>query len=80
MHKRDMSSASSLSEADSEKTTPVDQIERAATQCDDSLGLPPPPDLSPEQERALWRKIDMRLMPMLSIMYLMSFLDRGQSL
>lgn len=37
----------------------------------------PPVVLTPEQEKALWRKIDLRLMPMLSIMYLMSFLDRG---
>jgi hypothetical protein len=44
---------------------------------DVGLGLPPAPELSPEQETRLWRKIDMRLMPMLSLMYLMSFLDRG---
>ncbi|KAJ7621858.1 MFS general substrate transporter [Mycena polygramma] len=39
--------------------------------------LPPPPTLSAEEERKLWRKIDWRLMPILSLMYLMSFLDRG---
>ena len=39
--------------------------------------LPPPPELTAEQERALWRKIDMRLMPILTLMYLCSFLDRG---
>ncbi|KAI0649688.1 MFS general substrate transporter [Trametes meyenii] len=39
--------------------------------------LPPPPDLTPEQEKALYRKIDMRLMPILTLMYLCSFLDRG---
>ena len=39
--------------------------------------LPPPPDLSPEQERSLWWKIDLRLLPILSLTYLMSFLDRG---
>ncbi|KAF8624703.1 hypothetical protein AX17_007034 [Amanita inopinata Kibby_2008] len=39
--------------------------------------LPPPPTLTPEQERKLWRKVDLRLLPILSIMYLMSFLDRG---
>jgi len=39
--------------------------------------LPPPPTLSPEEERKLWRKIDLRLMPILSLMYLFSFLDRG---
>ena len=40
--------------------------------------LPPPPTLSPEEEKKLWRKIDFRLMPILSLMYLFSFLDRGK--
>jgi hypothetical protein len=35
------------------------------------------PVLTAEEEQRLWRKIDMRLMPILSLMYLMSFLDRG---
>ncbi|KAJ7242479.1 MFS general substrate transporter [Mycena rebaudengoi] len=39
--------------------------------------LPPPPILSAEEERKLWRKIDLRLMPILTLMYLVSFLDRG---
>ncbi|KAJ7693398.1 MFS general substrate transporter [Mycena rosella] len=39
--------------------------------------LPPPPSLTAEEERKLWRKIDLRLMPILSLMYLLSFLDRG---
>jgi hypothetical protein len=39
--------------------------------------LPPPPQLTPEQEKKLWRKIDLRLMPILSLMYLFSYLDRG---
>jgi hypothetical protein len=39
--------------------------------------LPPPPVLSHEEELKLWRKIDTRLMPILSLMYLLSFLDRG---
>lgn len=42
--------------------------------------LPPPPTLSTEEERKLWRKIDLRLMPILSLMYLLSFLDRGAQL
>jgi len=40
--------------------------------------LPPPPKLTPEEEKRLYRKIDLRLMPILSLMYLCSFLDRGQ--
>lgn len=39
--------------------------------------LPPPPSLSPLEEKRLYRKIDLRLMPILSLMYLCSFLDRG---
>lgn len=36
-----------------------------------------PPALSAEDERRLWRKVDLRLMPILSVMYLLSFMDRG---
>ncbi|PPR00405.1 hypothetical protein CVT26_009690 [Gymnopilus dilepis] len=39
--------------------------------------LPPPPTLTAEEERRLWRKVDMRLVPMLSLMYLLSYMDRG---
>ncbi|KAJ6625730.1 major facilitator superfamily domain-containing protein [Mycena sp. CBHHK59/15] len=41
--------------------------------------LPPPPTLTPEEERRLWRRIDLRLVPILSLMYLLSFLDRGNA-
>ncbi|KDQ21835.1 hypothetical protein BOTBODRAFT_99811 [Botryobasidium botryosum FD-172 SS1] len=40
---------------------------------------PPPLALTPEQDRALYRKIDIRLMPILSLMYLLSFMDRGNA-
>ncbi|KAF8632835.1 hypothetical protein AX15_001665 [Amanita polypyramis BW_CC] len=39
--------------------------------------LPPSPQLTPEQERKVWRKIDLRLLPILTLMYLVAFLDRG---
>lgn len=39
--------------------------------------LPPPPVLTPEEEAKLWRKIDLRLMPILSLLYLFSFLGRS---
>ncbi|KAL5520958.1 hypothetical protein ACEPAF_2961 [Sanghuangporus sanghuang] len=39
--------------------------------------LPPPPELSPEEVKRLYRKIDLRILPILSLMYLCSFLDRG---
>lgn len=38
-----------------------------------------PPKLTPEQERKVYHKVDMRLMPILTLMYLASFLDRGMS-
>ena len=37
-----------------------------------------PPILTPEQEKKLWRKVDMRILPILTIMYLCSFMDRGE--
>ncbi len=43
--------------------------EDAAVEC--------PTSLSPGEQRRLWRKIDMRLMPILTVMYLCSFVDRG---
>lgn len=42
--------------------------------------LPPPPKLTPEQEKKLYRKVDLWLMPILTLMYLASFLDRGMLL
>ncbi len=39
--------------------------------------LPPPPTLTPEEEKRLWRKIDMRFMPIVTLLYLFSFLDRA---
>ncbi|PPQ94104.1 hypothetical protein CVT25_009255 [Psilocybe cyanescens] len=39
--------------------------------------LPPPPTLTLEQQKKLWRKVDLRLMPILALMYLLSFMDRA---
>jgi len=35
------------------------------------------PQFTPEQQKAVWAKIDRRLMPILALLYLFSFLDRG---
>jgi hypothetical protein len=43
-------------------------------------GLPPPPQLSDVEEKKLWRKVDKRLMPILTLLYLLSFIDRGEIL
>ncbi|KZT26010.1 MFS general substrate transporter [Neolentinus lepideus HHB14362 ss-1] len=66
------------SSVEDEKPT-VEIIETALEKRDyagDST-LPSPPVLTEEEEKRLWRKVDLRLMPILSIMYLFSFLDRG---
>ncbi|KAJ3006071.1 hypothetical protein NUW54_g4072 [Trametes sanguinea] len=39
--------------------------------------LPPPPTLTEAEERRIWRKIDVRLLPMLTVMYLVASLDRS---
>ncbi|KAG6810176.1 hypothetical protein H0H92_013014 [Tricholoma furcatifolium] len=39
--------------------------------------LPVPPVLNKEEEERLYRKIDMRLIPILALLYLLSFIDRG---
>jgi sugar phosphate permease len=36
-----------------------------------------PPTLSPTEEAKVWRKIDIRLMPMFALLYLFAFLDRA---
>ncbi|KIJ64862.1 hypothetical protein HYDPIDRAFT_153698 [Hydnomerulius pinastri MD-312] len=41
------------------------------------MNRPSIPTLTPEQEARLWRRIDLRLMPIITLMYLLSFMDRG---
>ncbi|RPD60540.1 MFS general substrate transporter [Lentinus tigrinus ALCF2SS1-7] len=69
----------SRSEGLNEKVAPT--IQETPVKGDLAYGgedtLPPPPTLTAEEEKRLWRKIDMRLMPILTLMYLCSFLDRG---
>lgn len=36
------------------------------------------PMLTPEQEKKLWRKVDTRLLPIVTLMFLCSFMDRGE--
>ena len=35
---------------------------------------------TPDQERRLWRKIDLRIVPIISLMYLCCSVDRGMSM
>ncbi|KAF8994036.1 MFS general substrate transporter [Cyathus striatus] len=68
-----------------EKDAKDSRIEHASPDNDSDVDfggeshLPPPPTLTAEQEKKLWRKIDLRLMPILTLMYLLSFLDRGNA-
>ncbi|KAI0658148.1 MFS general substrate transporter [Cubamyces menziesii] len=41
------------------------------------LALRLTPSLTAEEERSLWRKVDMRLVPIAAALYLVSYLDRG---
>lgn len=43
-----------------------------------SSGSLTPPTLTAEEEARTWKKIDMKLMPILALLYLFSFLDRGE--
>ena len=82
--RQDLNMAANDSDARSaslEKTGVELMVEEASMKPDVAYGgedeLPPPPDLSEAQIKALYRKIDLRLMPILTLMYLCSFLDRG---
>ncbi|KIM57697.1 hypothetical protein SCLCIDRAFT_129929 [Scleroderma citrinum Foug A] len=47
---------------------------------DSPLGVPSPCVVfDPKQESRLWRKVDLRLMPMIALMYLLCFMDRGNA-
>jgi len=48
---------------------------------DPPLGVPLPCVVfDRKQESRLWRKVDLRLMPMIALMYLLCFMDRGKSM
>lgn len=67
-------------------TVPADHMNPISSehnQCDEErpedsvFNLKNIPVLTPEQEKKLWRKIDLRIVPILSLMYLLAFIDRG---
>ncbi|KAI0365421.1 MFS general substrate transporter [Pilatotrama ljubarskyi] len=43
----------------------------------DDRSLQPPPPLTPQEEKRLWRKIDLRTLPILTALYLMASIVRG---
>ncbi|KAK1223196.1 hypothetical protein PQX77_013935 [Marasmius sp. AFHP31] len=61
----------------SPKPASIEEKEQDARDSVSTSSVAPPPELTEEQEAKLWSKIDRRLMPILCLMYLMSFLDRG---
>ncbi|KAI0356824.1 MFS general substrate transporter [Trametes cingulata] len=73
-----------MSEAEACSLSPEEKVARTETlltitslSADGTDGLPPPPILTPEEEKRLWRKIDMRLIPIMTLLYLVSYIDRG---
>ncbi|KAH9919549.1 MFS general substrate transporter [Fomitopsis serialis] len=75
---KSLSPAGSLSSAKDE----IDIMETPEGRTSEGLGdvndeAHHPPALTVEEERKLWRKVDLRIVPILTVMYLCSFLDRG---
>ena len=69
--------SASIEKAGEDSIVEVASVKPVAIAYGGEEALPPPPDLTPAQVKALYRKIDMKLMPILTLMYLCSFLDRG---
>ena len=53
----------------------IGALERLSTEKPGSLEHPPV--LTQKEQKQLWRKVDLRLMPVVVVMYLCSFLDRA---
>ncbi|OJT03631.1 High-affinity nicotinic acid transporter [Trametes pubescens] len=73
MSKEGQTPPSPIEEKDSEVEAAIEVTQLTAG----SDRLPPPPVLTAEEERRLWRKVDMRLIPISTLLYLVSYLDRG---
>ena len=73
----------SPTEASLDEKEEMEKIERvpvvAELIANHALGnIPSPPcEMSPEMEKRLYRKVDLWLMPILALMYLCAFIDRG---
>ena len=71
--------SNSVAESVDEKHVDVEQVEHGSVEESVVNGqkVPPPPKLTLEQQRRAYRKADLWIMPMVTLMYLASFLDRG---
>jgi hypothetical protein len=65
--------------AEVEDKSSITHLEHPSKSFSGSFEPHTPPILTPEEEARAWRKVDMRLMPILALLYLFSFLDRGAS-
>jgi hypothetical protein len=57
-------------------TTHAEHLSKSESDSIDSLARP---TLTPEEEARAWRKVDIRLIPIVALLYLFSFMDRGTS-
>lgn len=77
-------STMSLGPANEKSSEISGKYEVQEIECSESIDIeapasaPPVLMLTPAEEDKLYRKIDLRIMPMLVIMYTCSFLDRGK--
>ena len=69
-----------MEKRDSESSVCAHEKAAFASELHSVPDLPPPPLLTKMQEKTLYRKVDLHLIPILALMYLMSFLDRGMCL
>lgn len=75
-------SQSRRSESDKEKCS-INNVAISSLEANDSrdvVTLPPPPSLTPEQELALYRKIDRRVMVLSTLSIMLPFSDRSEFL
>ena len=59
-----------------EEVSPPPELAHGVSYSGDEA-LPSPPILTREEEKRLWRKIDWHIVPIVTIMYLCSFVDRS---
>lgn len=75
-HKEAMTSAvDALIDSEKQSQTFIDVVK--AQEPEEDSHLTPPIILTSDEEARLYRKIDMRLMPILSLIQIFSFMDRG---
>lgn len=59
------------------EAVPIEVASPESHKFEDVTKIPSPPPLSPNQRKRLYRKIDLRLLPILILIQVCSYLDRG---